>query len=71
MRVLDDNDNSPIFGIPSARVSLPESSAVNVTLPEVYLATDADIGINAEIRYSLSPDNSFRVDPVSGTCMIN
>ncbi len=66
VQVLDDNDNDPLFEFPSTRVSLPESSAVNVTLPEVYLAADADIGTNAEIRYSLSPDRSFTVDPLTG-----
>ncbi len=67
MQILDDNDNTPTFGIPSIRVTLPESSAVDVTLPEVFLATDADIGTNADIRYSLSPDTAFMVDPQSGT----
>ena len=66
VQVLDDNDNAPMFEFASTRVSLLESSAVNVTLPEAYLATDADIGTNAEIRYSLSPDRSFTVDPITG-----
>ena len=67
VQVLDDNDNIPDFGIPSIRVNLPESSAVNVTLPEVYLATDDDIGSNGDIRYFLTPDDSFTVDPITGT----
>lgn len=67
VEVEDDNDNSPIFPIGSAvqQVNLLESSAVGVRLPDVFLATDADIGSNAAIRYSISP-NSFAVDENTG-----
>lgn len=66
MEVLDDNDNTPDFGLSTAQqVSLPESSGVGVRLPEVFLATDEDVGTNAEIRYSITPD-SFMVDENNG-----
>ena len=66
MEVLDVNDNSPDFGLTTAQqVNLPESSGVGVRLPEVFLATDEDIGTNANIRYSIVPD-SFTVDENNG-----
>lgn len=65
MQVLDANDNDPMFGVTSVQVSLPESSAVGVRLPEVFLATDIDIGENANISYSITPA-SFTVNPITG-----
>lgn len=64
--VLDDNDNAPSFNLSSAEVNLLESSEFGTRLPQTFLATDNDIGSNAEIRYSLSPGSPFRVDPISG-----
>ena len=67
VQVEDDNDNSPVFGLDSVpQVNLPESSPLGTRLPAVFLATDRDIGTNAEIRYSVTPD-SFTVDEISGT----
>lgn len=47
-------------------VNLPESSANGTRLPEVFLATDRDNGTNSEILYSVSPEDSFRVDQETG-----
>lgn len=47
---------------------IPESSAVGTRLAQVFLATDADIGGNARIRYTILPDDVFMVDAESGTC---
>lgn len=68
MQVLDDNDNDPIFGVASVQVSLPESPAIGVRLPEVFLATDIDIGENANISYSITPE-SFTVNPITGKAL--
>ena len=67
IEVTDVNDNNPMFGLDSVQVNIPESSPVGTRLPEVFRATDDDVGLNARIRYSLLPDEDFMVDAESGT----
>ena len=61
--VLDVNDNAPIFqeDLPLV-VTFPESTSFDGGSVEVgrLFATDRDIGRNAEIDYTLSPDSDSR-----------
>ncbi|XP_066053669.1 protocadherin alpha-13-like isoform X4 [Chamaea fasciata] len=62
LEVTDINDNAPIF--PAARKNL--SIAEFTTLPGSRFplegASDADIGANAELSYTLSPSEHFRIE---------
>uniref|UniRef100_A0A1B0GPD6 Cadherin domain-containing protein n=1 Tax=Phlebotomus papatasi TaxID=29031 RepID=A0A1B0GPD6_PHLPP len=69
IRVIDENDNAPMFvgnGRPIVAV-IPNTANFGFPVTRV-LATDADIGVNAEIRYSLlnEPSKLFSIDPVTG-----
>ncbi|KAK4308169.1 hypothetical protein Pmani_020118 [Petrolisthes manimaculis] len=68
IRVLDANDNSPMFSTPNTEVTLDENepSASYVTR---MVATDADSGENGFISYSIanSDDIPFTIDPFDGT----
>lgn len=68
--VLDANDNDPVFGAHSYEFSVEENLPRGAVVGSL-LATDADIGDNAAIRYSLIPANtSFHIDPVTGNLYI-
>lgn len=72
IQVTDINDNNPDFGIASPQqVNLPESSPVGTRLPEVFLAADRDIGPNAEISYSVIPNDIFEVNSQSGMTLLS
>uniref|UniRef100_A0A674HI70 Cadherin domain-containing protein n=1 Tax=Taeniopygia guttata TaxID=59729 RepID=A0A674HI70_TAEGU len=62
LEVTDINDNAPIF--PAARKNL--SIAEFTTLPGSRFplegASDADIGANAQLSYTLSPSKHFRIE---------
>lgn len=65
----DENDNAPKFagnGKPIVAV-IPRSANFGFPVTTVE-ATDTDIGVNAEIRYSLlnEPSRQFGIDEVSG-----
>lgn len=53
VRVLDENDNAPVFRFDPYTVTVLESSLVNTTFLTVF-ATDMDVGINAELTYSIA-----------------
>ena len=69
--LLDDNDNAPVFGDSSYGNSLLENLTPRQTVFQLS-ATDADLGTNADIRFSFTlTDNSgnsnpFEMDEVSG-----
>ena len=68
VRVLDQNDNAPRFSEPSYFISLPESFPTTTSLVTV-MATDDDLGSNAEVRVSLvltDASSMFTLDPLSG-----
>ena len=68
IQLLDINDNSPQFiPIPSS-ISLLENIPINTFILDAS-ATDADLGANAEVSYSLTSDTSlpFSIDPSTGT----
>ncbi|XP_075020908.1 protocadherin alpha-2-like [Calonectris borealis] len=62
LEVTDINDNAPLF--PAARKNL--SIAEFTTLPGSRFplegASDADVGANAQLSYTLSPSEHFRLD---------
>ncbi|XP_038006498.1 protocadherin alpha-2-like [Motacilla alba alba] len=61
LEVTDINDNAPVF--PSARknISIAESSVPGSRFP-LEGASDADIGANAQLSYTLSPSEHFRIE---------
>lgn len=68
----DINDNKPVFEIPSTSVSsigYPNADLVGLLLPPYLIqvkANDADLGVNAQIEYSLNVNENFAIDPKSG-----
>lgn len=56
--VLDVNDNPPVFQKQDYAVTVPEDVAVGSELLRVF-ASSKDIGVNAEIYYSISTGNEF------------
>ncbi|XP_026296983.1 fat-like cadherin-related tumor suppressor homolog isoform X4 [Apis mellifera] len=68
--ILDVNDNAPRFdkSLASFRVSETALNGTNVWRAN---ATDADLGENARVTYSLVTEtNDFRVDPVTGVLTV-
>nr|KAG5689977.1 hypothetical protein BaRGS_033658 [Batillaria attramentaria] len=63
----DVNDNPPVFPNPNISVTFPEGDRVGQVLLTV-IATDADIGVNAEISYSiLGGDGYFYIPKGTGS----
>ncbi|NXO54209.1 PCDC2 protein, partial [Aramus guarauna] len=60
-KVLDINDNSPIFPLSEYHINVPEflSPGARFTLP---IAQDRDEGTNSVQNYTLSPDRHFALD---------
>lgn len=66
VNVLDANDNDPSFLHDSYEFTVEENARRNTIIGAVS-ASDVDLGINAEIKYNLIPDNtSFHVNPSTG-----
>ncbi|XP_061581888.1 protocadherin-10-like isoform X2 [Cololabis saira] len=65
VKVLDSNDNVPVFDQPVYTVSLPENVPVGTLVIQLN-ATDRDEGLNGEIVYSLSNHVSTRVKALFG-----
>lgn len=73
VEVLDDNDNPPKFESPPSGVSIFENATVNVELVR-FRATDPDLGVNSEVRYSIVSGNrrdTFHVDAVTGALYLH
>ena len=66
--VTDVNDNAPIFDEPlNVSVSIAEDEQPNIRIVTTVRATDADSGINSEVRYSLLETQvPFSLDAVTG-----
>ena len=69
--ILDVNDNAPKFNSNIYQGSIPENNDQGATVVQVQ-ATDADEGINGEVRYQLVSTNQtlqyeLAIDPVTGT----
>ena len=65
VRVIDVNNNAPVFVQPSLVLSLPESTSPGTIITQ-YVVMDADEGTNAEIVFSISsklPSLPFSIAP--------
>lgn len=68
--VLDINDNSPKFASSSVAINIPEDAIIGTNVTSVQ-ATDADSGLNAEIRYSLEGSaGMFSMNPETGLIFV-
>lgn len=66
INVMDSNDNDPKFLRASYEFSVEENMRRGAVVG-VIQAKDADLDINAAIRYSLIPSNtSFQINSISG-----
>ena len=68
VEILDENDSPPMFANPVHTASITENLPSSTPVIDLN-ATDADIGLNAELTYfiqSSSPALHFAVDPFSG-----
>lgn len=66
INVIDANDNDPVFSKAAYEFQVEENKKAGASVGKIS-ATDADLGDNAVVRYSLFPSNtSFNVHPVSG-----
>lgn len=65
--VEDQNDNDPRFAQPRYTATVPENVPMDTKVLTV-LATDADVGINAQLSYSLTNERQwlFRIDNQTG-----
>ena len=73
VRVLDINDNSPVFQTQSYVASVLNTATPGTEVIRVS-AVDDDIGTNSDVVYSLIVDSastSFRIDPDSGAIFVN
>ncbi|XP_054073046.1 protocadherin alpha-2-like isoform X10 [Rissa tridactyla] len=61
LEVTDINDNAPLFPAARKNLSMAESSLPGSRFP-LEGASDADIGANAQLSYTLSPSEHFRLD---------
>lgn len=70
----DDNDNAPVFGNTTYEATVREDVPPGVVVTNVQ-ATDADLGANGQVRYSLSRSSSafdylFSVDQATGDIIL-
>ncbi|KAL9836546.1 protocadherin alpha-5-like isoform 2-T2 [Geothlypis trichas] len=61
LEVTDINDNAPVFPAARKNLSLSETSPPGFRFP-LEGASDADIGANAQLTYTLSPSEHFSLD---------
>ncbi|XP_015219467.1 protocadherin-17 isoform X5 [Lepisosteus oculatus] len=75
VKVIDSNDNSPVFEQPSYTVEIPENAPLGTVLIDLN-ATDPDEGSNGQVVYSFggyAPDKIrelFSIDPKTGVIKI-
>ncbi|XP_041641522.1 protocadherin-23 [Cheilinus undulatus] len=75
IKVLDENDNPPMFNQTEYHVSLPEDAAVMSAVCQVH-ATDLDLGENSRITYEINrrqsdPNEVFSIHETSGVVYLN
>ena len=62
IRVIDENNNSPLFVESSRNLAVPETAQIGQSIATL-IATDKDVGLNGEISYSLEsvdqPDSAL------------
>ncbi|VDD74274.1 unnamed protein product [Mesocestoides corti] len=86
VNVTDVNDERPVFPVPVYKAVVSESEDVGTIIPlhPSFLATDADPGVNGQLRYYLRPLADFEavigpnssvpglgIDPLSGAIRIS
>ena len=75
IRVLDANDNAPVFERPTYDATVLENSPLSTTVARVK-AVDRDLGVNGEVTYYLSAatvanyGRTFAVDNVTGDVVV-
>ncbi|NXG00585.1 PCDA2 protein, partial [Sakesphorus luctuosus] len=62
LEVTDINDNAPIFPAAWKNLSIAELTTMPGSRFPLEGASDADIGVNAQLSYTLSPSEHFRVE---------
>ncbi|XP_065546585.1 protocadherin alpha-10-like isoform X5 [Lathamus discolor] len=62
LEVTDINDNAPVFPAARKNLSIAELSTLPGSRFPLEDASDADVGANAQLSYSLSPSEHFRVE---------
>nr|CAH7723483.1 unnamed protein product [Callosobruchus chinensis] len=66
--ILDENDNAPEFTQTESKISISEVKPVNTELIQ-FKASDADLGVNSEVFYSITAGNrkdTFHIDTMTG-----
>ena len=70
VQLLDINDESPQFVIASESLTLPEDTPIGMEFGH-FEAVDMDLGLNREVRYSVSDSlSSFSIHPLSGSLFL-
>ncbi|RZF33481.1 hypothetical protein LSTR_LSTR010137 [Laodelphax striatellus] len=71
--ILDENDNAPVFTQTDSKISVLENTTINTKLIQ-FRATDADLGVNSEVVFSITAGNrkdTFQVDSATGTLYLH
>ncbi|XP_062856614.1 protocadherin-19 isoform X2 [Trichomycterus rosablanca] len=76
IKVIDSNDNNPVFDEPVYSVNVMENSQLNTLVIDLN-ATDPDEGTNGEVVYSFNnfvsnlTKQMFKIDPKTGVITVN
>jgi len=65
INIIDINDNAPIIDSDSLKGSIKENEKLIMDVAKIT-ATDKDIGVNAELVYSIATNDLFTIDSVTG-----
>ena len=70
IKVLDENDNDPVFTKSRYEQNITENLSGEVFVKEVE-ATDTDIGANGRVTYAIlsGAEGYFRIDNDTGICI--
>lgn len=71
--VLDENDNAPEFTQTNSQIYVNETTQVGKELMR-FRATDADLGVNSHISFSISSGNrrdTFHIDATTGSLFLH
>ncbi|XP_028816365.1 protocadherin-19-like isoform X1 [Denticeps clupeoides] len=76
IKIIDSNDNNPVFDEPVYTVGVMENSPGNTVVIDLN-ATDPDEGTNGEVRYSFNSyvsdktREAFKIDPKTGVITVS
>ncbi|KAL1116918.1 hypothetical protein AAG570_005387, partial [Ranatra chinensis] len=68
--VTDVNDNAPKFSLNFYSVSVSEDVPIGTSVIQVS-ATDADMGLNGRVKYSIENTDTFIMEPITGVMRVN